>query len=68
MDVGLEDLRRGKKGLVPVVVNEEQGAGLGFEGCYEFRERGPSQGGRGEELSLSPGRLRAEQGWGGGFC
>lgn len=50
MDVGLEDLRRGKKGLVPVVVNEEQGAGLGFEGCYEFRERGPSQGGRGEEL------------------
>ena len=49
-DVGLEDLRRGKKGLVTVVVKEEQGAGLGFEGCYEFRERGPSQGESGEEL------------------
>lgn len=48
--MGLEDLRRGKKGLVSLVMKEEQGTGLGFEGCYEFRERGPSQGGRGEEL------------------
>lgn len=42
--------QKGKQGLVSVVVKEEQGAGLGFEGRYEFRERGPSQGGRGEEL------------------
>lgn len=63
-NVGLEDLRRGKKGLVTVVVKEEQGAGLGFEGCYEFRERGafPERERRGA-VSKGP-----ERGWGGGFC
>lgn len=56
--MGLEDFGRGKKALVTVVVKEEQGAGLGFEGCYEFRERGPSQvereRGRGD-VSKGPG-------------
>ena len=59
--MGLEDLRRGKKGLVTVVVKEEQGAGLGFEGCHEFRERGafPERERRGA-VSKGP-----ERGWGG---